>query len=251
MATGSEQTTRAKGYSGPDHRQPDASPITPPLPSPSAARAKDSGSERFSRAPFPDRPGYEEDPWAGLFKEISRPRRRWPAVVAFSLVGLAVTLIGVAAAGRLRPKIAATHNYLARALKPNQRQSTTAKSGFAAAVPSPIAPQLVATQATLVAPRVQTSNPAAMNNHNAMAPVSDKPTRTAQVAAPRRSSLHRASAHSNKSTWKSQAEAQHGVPVDQIYINTRGELVDVQGKPLRSETAPEKVPSSDAESAAK
>jgi hypothetical protein len=130
MTTGTEQTTRAQCHSGPLHGQRNTLPFPPPTPNLSDVPAKGSGSERPSLPEnlFQDDPSSWDDPWEGLFEEVSPPRRRWPAILAFSITGLAVTLIGVAVAGHLRHQIAANGIPSERALEPRKRAHTPLRS---------------------------------------------------------------------------------------------------------------------------
>ena len=223
-----------------------------------------------------------KDPWDGLLEEVSPPRRRWPAVIAFTLTGLVVSLIGVAGVRHLRPQIAANARPSEPTVEPRQEQRATATHGSNDAVlrvetvidtkkpqtpsvderqaaqpgaletkpnASPTVPPPAATQAAGLAAFVgQRSNSATAKGPGELTvATAQKPVRAAKSSARRQSAQRQAARYTNKSTSKSRAEDEYGIPVDQIYTNSQGELVDAQGKPLPSKKERAQVPRSDAE----
>lgn len=236
MTTGMEQTSGARRdpgqLSGP-HKTlafPPPKQSTPFTPANSAVSEDEGLPENF----FHDEPQSVdwEDPWEGLLEEISPPRRRWPAVIAFTVTGLVVSLIGVAAMHQPRSHVAQPGTL---GTKPN-------------ASPTVIPPPAATQAAGLAVSVEQSSNSAtAQGPSESTVPIAQKPVRAPEPSARRQSARRRAARYIDKSTQESRAE-QSGIPVDQIYTNSRGELVDAQGKPLSpKKELPAQVPGFDTE----
>ncbi len=286
MTTGTEQTTRLQGNPGRLVRPRNTLPFPPPQNSP-VTPAKRAVSESLPENLFQDQPESWDDPWEGLFDEITPTPRRWPAVIAFSMTGVVVTLIGVAAVGHLRQPVAANASPAERALEPTQEKSTAVKpdskdaplrvdavidntkpqpplpveqrqaaepatfgakaSASLATLPTRAALPPAATQATGPLPSVERHNSlaTAKGPSGSTPPTPEKAARAARPSSPRRSVRQKLASHSDNSTPKSQTEAEIGIPVNQIYLNSRGELVDEQGKPLAPKRERTQVPPSD------
>ncbi len=235
--------------------------MTPPTPADANFGATSQDSEAFGEFDVPD---WTENPEAipegrlfpeGLLDEEYRPsRRRWPAVLAFILAGSAVSVIGIAAVMHYR-HLGPTNPAIAEPAGGQRNEQTapgcigsTAPATAAASATSqpaerpPVEPPSTDLGSRSAQPKTVAEAPAPA------APVAESPelgtsapSKSAKSgvrsATPRRAVRHQP-ARGARDYWERQAQPDHGVPVHEVYVNGRGELVDAQGNPLPRRTPP-------------
>lgn len=185
-------------------------------------------------------------------RQLARPRvsrRRWPAVFAYVLAGSLVLSIGVSAAlqrfrsndvsrstptPRLEPPVQA-------APQPNDRRDDTQ----AAVPPQPAsspdsenqAPSglrdLAGSDTFAPPPSKPRSDLSPQSRSDASTGANRSPARAAAPSV-RVQRIRRTPRSGNATVQPSRSEAELGIPVNQVHINRRGELVDAQGRPLES-----------------
>jgi len=171
-----------------------------------------------------------------LDKRAYRARRRLLiTLVSLILLG-SVLLIGRAVTLHLE-RTRAAHAALAPRARESRVEAVVAASSATSAFTSqtqehPAAPDAVNqpsitsdSEATRGAPAVKAAVPSV-----ASPTASSASNRQALSGAPRR----KRAVHTNKPKSYSEAETESGIPIDQIYVNKRGDLVDAQGKPLHA-----------------
>lgn len=175
-------------------------------------------------------------------------RRLLITLVSLVLLGSAL-LIGKAVTLHLE-RARAAHAALAPLARESRVEAVVAASSATSAVTSQTQEQPAAPDA-VNQPSITSDSEASRGASAVKAAVSSVATPAASSAsnrqalsgAPRR----RRAVHSNKPI--SHSEAESGIPVDQIYVNKRGDLVDAQGKPLHAVApSPNAAPSNDAAS---
>jgi hypothetical protein len=302
MASRADETTPPQANPAPSDEQRATLPFPPPMLYPSVIQAECAAGDGPGRAADVEREseavrdyeaaGLPEDQGPDLEEPFSPDepleeafhvplRRPWPAMMAFVLAGLVVTLVGVKVVVRVRQVGPADTGLAERAGEPRQESRAAGRfdstdpvggvgwgSGFEPAPPpsvnqrpaaepgsrsgqsngSPEARGEAATHAVRSVPPVSVPSKAAaakgLSSPAAASATQAAPGVAAQSGTPR-AVRHEPSGYADKSTWKRQAKAEYGIPVDQVYINGRGELVDAQGNPLRLDTALAHVPASE------
>jgi len=184
-----------------------------------------------------DRRAFEDESvlFANTLDQRAYRARRRLLITLVSLILLgSVLLIGKAVTLHLE-RTRAAHAVLAPRARESRVEAVVAASSATSAVTAqtqeqPAAPNAVNqpsitsdSEASRGAPAVKAAVPSV-----ASPTASSASNRQALSRAPRR----KRAVHTNKP--KSYGEAETGIPVDQIYVNKRGDLVDAQGKPLHA-----------------
>ena len=186
-----------------------------------------------------------------LDQRAYRARRRLLiTLVSFILLG-SVLLIGRAVTLHLE-RTRAAHAALAPRARESRVEAVVAASSATSAVTAQTQEQPAAPDA-VNQPSITSDSEASRGASAVKAAVSSVASPAASSAsnrqtlsgAPRR----KRAVHTNKPKSYSEAETETGIPVDQIYVNQRGDLVNAQGKPLHAVApSPNAAPSNDAAS---
>jgi hypothetical protein len=189
-------------------------------------RPGDSSDEEYRAPKFhaSDYSEMEEPLWPeGLLEAAYHPprRRRWTGIV---VAVLATSLVLVVAGAVLRFRSSANTPTASRPQEATQQPTTTATPGAPVTSASSLPLAVDARRAS--APPAE-SAATAEDARTAVAPT--QPPRAVRRAARRKVD--------EGSTWRRQEEPERGIPVNQVFVNQRGELVDARGQPLNLDTA--------------
>lgn len=222
---------------------------------PTVSSTRPSETKPLPVSGFPRPPHSLSAPSSWRPRQLALPRvsrRRWPAVFAYVIAGSLVLAIGVGVAlQRFRPDHMSRATSTPRLEPPAQAtpKAHDVRDDSQAALPPqpPSNPdsenhasglrQLEHSDTSDPPP----SNPTASPSPRARADASVGARSAARAAAPevRAQGIRQVPRRGNAKVRPSRSEAELGIPVNQVHINRRGELVDSQGRPLEtSKNAP-------------